>query len=100
MTVDFIQIQIFFIKLPSIECVSISSKFKGAFVKLTFKKSRGSFAKLSSMDCGLISPKFEGFFAKFTSPTIFSHWIGRSDGRGDLSYVATLWCKGIVGYHD
>ena len=97
MTVDFIQIQMFFIKFSSIECVSISSKFKfkGAFVKLTFTKSRGSFAKLPSMDCGLISSKFEVFFAKFTSPTISSYWIGRFDGRGDLSDMTTLWCTGM-----
>ena len=34
--VDFTQIQRFFIKLPSIECVSILSNFRESFVKLTF----------------------------------------------------------------
>ena len=36
--VDFTQIQSFFKKLPSIECVSISSKFRESFVKLMFTK--------------------------------------------------------------
>ena len=62
--VDFTQIQEFFIKLPSIECISILSKFRGSFVKLIFTNSRGSFAKFPSMDCGLISPKFGGYFCK------------------------------------
>ena len=60
--VDFTQIQRFFIKLPSIECVSISSKFKGVFCKIDVHK--GSFAKLQCMDCGLISPKFSFFLKK------------------------------------
>ena len=37
--VDFTQIYGVFIKLLSIECVSISSKFRWSFVKLTFTKS-------------------------------------------------------------
>ena len=47
--------------MPSIECVSISSKFRESFVKLIFTKFGGFFAKISSMDGGLISPKFGGF---------------------------------------
>ena len=43
--VDFIQIQGFFIKLSLIECVSISSKFRGSFVKLIFTKF-GYFVKV------------------------------------------------------
>ena len=45
--VDFTQIQRVFIKLLAIECVSISSKFRGSFANLIFTKSRGSFAKFS-----------------------------------------------------
>ena len=66
MTVDFIQIQMFFIKFSSIECVSISSKFRMSFVII---KSGDSFAKLLFIDCELISPKFGGV-AKFTSPNV------------------------------
>ena len=65
--VDFTQIQSFFKKLPSIECVSISSKFRESFVKLIFTKFGGFFAKISSMDGGLISPKFGGFQAACSS---------------------------------
>ena len=72
--VDFTQIQEFFIKLPSIECISILSKFRGSFVKFTFTKVQGSFAKLPSMNCGLISPTFEYCFSKFTS-SIVRGWI-------------------------
>ena len=43
--VDFTQIQSFFKKLPSIECVSISSKFRESFVKLIFTKFGGFFQK-------------------------------------------------------
>ena len=39
-----------FIKLPSIECVSILLKFKGSFIKLALTKSEVVFAKLLYMD--------------------------------------------------
>ena len=60
----FAKVQRFFTKLSSIECVSISLKFRESFVKFTFTKSGGSYAKLPSMDCGLISAKFRGYFCK------------------------------------
>ena len=57
-------------KLPSVECMLISLKFRGYFVNLTFTKTGGCFAELPSIDCGLISPKFKGIFAKFTFPAV------------------------------
>ena len=48
--VDFTQIQSFFKKLPSIECVSISSKFRESFVKLIFTKFGGFQAACSSQE--------------------------------------------------
>ena len=49
--VDFIQIQgIFFIKLSSIECASILSKFRESFVKLIFTKF-GYFVKVQGFFC-------------------------------------------------
>ena len=65
--VDFTQIQSFFKKLPSIECLSISSKFRESFVKLIFTKFGVFFTKFPSLDGGLISPKFGGFQAVCSS---------------------------------
>ena len=58
----------FFIKLPSIECVSISLKFRWSFVDI--HKVRELFCKIAIYGLRLISPKVEGFFAKFTSPDV------------------------------
>ena len=87
--VDFTQIQEFFIKLPSIECISILSKFRGSFVKFTFTKVQGSFAKLPSMNCGLISPTFEFFFQNL-HPQLFA--VGSADPTAEVIWgdVATI----------
>ena len=58
------------VKLPSIECMSISLKFRIVFCKINIHKVRVLFCKLLSMDYGLISPKFEGFFTKSRFPTV------------------------------
>ena len=82
-----------FIKLLLIECVSILSKFKEPFIKLTFTKFGCSFAKLSSMDCELISPKLRGV-CKIYVPNCFWPLDRPIDGRGDLGWRGHLLVQG------
>ena len=61
----------FFINFLSIECVLITLKFKGYFVKLTFTKSRRLFYKISIHGLWVNFTKiWESFFAKLMSPTV------------------------------
>ena len=48
--IDFAKFWGFSIKLPSIECVTISLKFRGSFVKLIFTKF-GYFVKFKGVFC-------------------------------------------------
>ena len=67
----FAKVRRFFFKLPSVECVSISLKFKGYFVKIDIYKVWRLFCKI--VICGLrvnFTKVRDIFFAKFTSLTV------------------------------
>ena len=65
-----------------IECVSILSKFRNVFVKLTFTKFGGSFAKLQGMDYRFIH-KLESFFLQNLHSQLFLA-VGSADPTAEV----------------
>ena len=55
------------VKLPSVECVSISLKLRGVFCKIDIHKVQGPFSCKIVIHRLQVDTKFEGFLVKFIS---------------------------------